>query len=316
MGYVLLSLALTAVSLMAEGPIQHSLHSRASPEVRRQGPTAPLIIADVNLVLVPVLVTDRKGRTISGLTQENFRLVEDGAPKNIVAFGSEDAPVSLGIVLDLSGSMKRKVAAARSAVRAVLDSATPEDEAFLMTFADHPELRVGFTRNFESLANALLFEGATGSTALIDAVYLALNEMHSARNPRKALLIVSDGADNNSRYRESELFSRAVETDVQIYTVAVNEDARNPEEKRGMFFIKRLSDVTGGLRFVVRARSDLPDAAAKIGIALRNQYVLGYIPSEGGQAGKWRKIQVSLDLPSRRSSLRVTARGGYYSPER
>jgi Ca-activated chloride channel family protein len=232
MGKVLLMVALTAARLMAEGPPPSRALHRISPELRREVSAAPSIITDVNLVLVPVIVTDRKGRTITGLRPENFRLLEDGAPRNILSFDSEDAPVSLGIVFDLSGSMKRQVPAARSAVRAMLDSAGTEDEVFLMTFADRPELRVAFTKDFESLPNSLLFDSAAGSTALIDAVYLALNEMRSARNPRKALLVVSDGADNNSRYRESELFVRAVEADSR-FTPSLSTRTRETWKRSG-----------------------------------------------------------------------------------
>ena len=293
-----------------------SFHRPANAIASRDRERVASIIADARVVLVPVTVTDKKGRTVTGLKPENFRLLEDGAPRDIISFGSEDTPISLGVVFDVSGSMRGKISQARSAVKAVLETVELEDEAFVMTFADQPNVQADFTRAFDSVANRLLLVNPGGSTALIDAVYLGLNRMRFARNPRKALLLISDGADNNSRYSESELFSRAIEADVQVYTIGINEDPRSLEERRGMFFLEKLSEITGGLHFMVRDRSELRNVAEKIAVAMRTQYVLVYKPGDGGPAGKWRKIRVKLDIPAGQGSLRVSARGGYYSPER
>jgi len=187
MNTFLLSLTLlvpaTALSAELQGSSFHRPLNHVSSQER---PRLASIIVDARLVLVPVTVTDRKGRAVTGLKPENFRLLEDGAPRDILSFGSEDTPISLGVVFDASGSMKRKFSEARSAVRAVLESADPEGEAFLMTFADRPETPVDFTRAFDLLPNRLLLVNPAGSTALIDAVYLGLNRMRSAQNPRKA----------------------------------------------------------------------------------------------------------------------------------
>lgn len=273
------------------------------------------IKVDVNLVLVPVTVTNRMGKVIHGLDRDNFRLFDDKVPQEIVYFSTEDVPCSVGLLFDSSGSMSDKIPESRLAAQAFLESANPEDEVFLMTFADRPSMKADFTSNFTAIQDPLLFANAKGSTALIDAVYLALERMRSAHNPRKALLVVSDGGDNHSRYSQRDLEAFAQESDVQIHAIGIHDNPRSTEEMNGTNLLEGLTTMSGGLHFIIRDINELSDVAGKIGEALHDQYILGYYPPANVTPGKWRKIKVKLVPPKGLPSLQVYARTGYYAPE-
>lgn len=267
---------------------------------------------EVSLVLVPVTVTDRTGRTILGLGRNKFKVFEDGLPQEIVSFSNEDAPSSVGLVFDVSGSMKNKMRVAREAAHRLLETANPEDEYFLVTFSDRPTMEVDLTQDISRINNRLLFVRPGGGTALLDAVYLALNRLRTARGPRKALVIVSDGGDNHSRYSQRELYSYAVETDAQIHALGIPENLRSG--LNGSWLLENMSGATGGLYFEAWNLKELPGQAARIGTALHDRYLLGYRPSSHAADGKWHKIQVKLDLPAGAPPLRVYARQTYQSP--
>ena len=273
----------------------------------------PKITHRVNsrMVLVPVTVTDRNGKSIIDLKREHFQVMDDTTPVEIVSFGREEAPVSIGIVLDLSGSMHTKRRHAVSAIREIVTRSGPSDEALLMTFSDSPELRVAFTHNVERVLDPLLLVGARGSTALIDAVYAGLQQMKRAKNPRRVLVVVSDGGDNNSRYTESELTSLALESDTQIYSISIHEAVASVQERSGVFLLSKLSENTGGLHFTVRDRRELPGVAAKLSTAVNNLYVIGYHPPEGFLAGKWRRVKIRIENPTL-GRLRVATKSGYF----
>jgi Ca-activated chloride channel family protein len=266
-----------------------------------------------HLVLVPVTVTDRNGNSVTGLEREHFQVLDNSELREIVSFSREDGPMSLGVVLDLSGSMKNKLHHAASAVRAITALAGPEDDAFLLTFGDRPAAPVKANGDIGSLANHLLSKTAHGYTALIDAVYKAMNEVRSMSNQRKALVVISDGGDNFSRYSESELKRRAMEADVQIYAISIVENSLRAEERRGVYLLKELATTTGGLHFTIRDRTELPAVAEKLARAMKDVYVIGYKPP-GTSPGKWRKVRVSVTAPTSKS-VRVSARPGYYDPE-
>jgi Ca-activated chloride channel family protein len=292
----------------------------ASTVLGQRKPSVPVaaktIRADVDLVLVSAVVTDRKGSAVTGLAADQFKILEDKVPQPIVSFSKEEVPCSVGVILDLSGSMRSKLPAATAAVRAFLKGFNPEDETFLMAVSSRPESLVNyFTDDAADLQNRLVAARAEGSTALVDTVYLALNRMRSARNARKALFIVSDGMDNNSRYSKAELLRTVQEQDVQIHTIGVA--ARVPgkkpvelvDESRGLALMTDLADHSGGLNFTVVNAEDIQPATTKIGQAIRDQYVVGYRPSNKADSGKWRSIQVKVTVPQ----LRAYARKGYYS---
>ena len=272
---------------------------------------------NVNLVLVNVTVTDPYGRLVTGLDQENFRVFEDGKEQEIMRFAEDDVPISIGMIFDVSGSMTDKIAKSRMAAVQFFKTANPADEFFLVDFADRAELATMFTSSIEELQNRLLFSAPKGMTALLDAVYLGMSEMKGARNARKALLIISDGGDNHSRYDYSDVKRFLRETDVQIYAIGIiDPDAcdRTPEECAGPGFLQGLASMTGGRTFTVRNLDDLSDIATKISMELRNQYVVGYRPRNTTRDGKWRKIKVKIRPPRGLPPLTVYSRYGYYAP--
>jgi VWFA-related protein len=293
-----------------------------SPRAKRGEATVDVprgdIRVDSTLVLIPVTVTDPLNRFVTGLDRENFRLFEDKSEQKVTHFASEDAPLSVGLVFDTSGSMGSKLDKSRQAVKQFFKTANPEDEFFLVQFNDRPELTVDFTTSLEEIQNRLTFTQAKGRTALLDGVYMALHKMRKARNPRKALLIISDGGDNSSRYTESEIKNLVREADVQIYAIGIFEmiasRGRTPEELSGPGLLSEISEQTGGRHFPVENLNELPDIAAKIGIELRNQYILGYTPMNQGRDGKYRRVQVKLVQPRGLPPLRAFWRLGYYAP--
>ncbi len=273
------------------------------------------IIKDVNLVLVPVTITDPMNRLVTGLEKENFQVYEGDKTQPIQSFSSEDAPISLGVIFDVSGSMADKIQKSRDAVVEFFKTANPQDEFFMITFADKPELIADFTRSVEEVQDKMITIQAKGRTALLDAIYLGIDKMRNAHNQKKALLIISDGGDNRSRYTEGEIKNLVREADVQIYAIGIYEAAPpTPEERAGPGLLTDISEVTGGRTFSIDNASELADVASKIGVELRNQYVIGYRPTNSAHDGKWRKIKVKLNPPKGLPPLHVYAKTGYYAP--
>jgi len=270
------------------------------------------------MALVNVTVTDPYDRLVTGLEKENFRVFEDGVEQEVVSFSSEDVPISIGVIFDMSGSMSDKVDKARQAAVQFFKTANPLDEFFLVSFNDRAELTSRFTSSVEDLENRMMFTEAHGRTALLDAIYLGLSEMRGARNAKRALLIISDGGDNHSRYNENDIKNFLKEADCQLYAVGVFDPlgirSRTTEELNGPSLLDELTDMTGGRVFPVENLNDLPDIAAKIGMELRNQYVLGYKPSNSRHDGTWRKIKVRLRPPRGLPPLNVYAKTGYFAP--
>jgi Ca-activated chloride channel homolog len=270
------------------------------------------------MVLVNVTVTDPLNRFVTGLEKEHFRLFEDKVEQEISQFSSEDAPISIGLVFDTSGSMGPKLQKSRQAAAEFFKTANPADEFFLVQFNDRPELSVPFTIDTDKIQSALTFTQSKGRTSLLDSVYLAMNEMKHAKNPRKALLIISDGGDNSSRYTETEIKSRVREADVQIFAIGIFESmssrGRTPEEASGPGLLNELAEQTGGREYPVENVAELPDIAAKIGVELRNEYMLGYTPKNRERDGKYRRVQVKLNQPRGLPPLKAYFRLGYYAP--
>ena len=271
---------------------------------------------DVDLVLVPVTITDPMNRLVTGLDKENFQLFEGSAKEDIKTFSSEDAPVSLGVIFDSSGSMSTKMDRAKDAVMEFFKTANPQDEFFMITFSDEPEVISDFTSSVDDIQSKLVFAVPRKRTALLDAIYMGISKMRQAKYPKKALLIISDGGDNHSRYTEGEIKSLVKEADVMIYAIGIYDRYFPTEEERlGPALLGEITELTGGRAFTVENPNDLGDVATKIGVELRNQYVLGYRPSKIVRDGKWRKIKVKLLPPKGLPPLRVYARTGYYAPE-
>jgi Ca-activated chloride channel family protein len=271
--------------------------------------------SDVDLVLVPVTITDPMNRLVTGLDRENFQLFEGKEAQEIRHFSSEDAPVSLGVIFDMSGSMSSKIERAREAVVEFFKTANPQDEFFMITFADKPEEISDFTQSVEDIQGKLVYTIPKGRTALLDAIYLGVSKMRQAKYPKKSLLIISDGGDNHSRYTEGEIKSLVKEADILIYAIGIYDHSFPTDEERlGPQLLSDLTELTGGRAFTIDNPNDLADVATKIGIELRNQYVLGYRPKNPVRDGKWRKIKVKLNPPKGLPPLRVYAKTGYYAP--
>jgi Ca-activated chloride channel family protein len=275
-----------------------------------------IVRKSVQLVLVPVTVTDQYNRIVPGLAQNDFQVYENKLPQPIKHFWTEGTPVSLGIVLDVSGSMSTKINRARDAITALLSSSNPQDEFFLATFADRPALLHDFTSDPEDIKTPLLLTTPKGRTSLLDAIVLALSTMNNARYQRKALIIISDGGDNRSRYTENEVKSRIKEADVLLYSIGIyDSEFQTPEEKLGPELLTDMSSVTGASSYTLDNPDDLPVAAEQISHELRNQYILGYSPDTTRHDGKWRKIKVKLAVPRNLPALKVKSKTGYYAPE-
>jgi Ca-activated chloride channel family protein len=291
---------------------------RARVTVRQQAIHPPPIQVDVNMVVVNITVTDPFDRIVTGLDQSNFQVFDEKVEQAIVAFSTEDAPISVGLIFDSSGSMGDKIEKSKEAALQFFKTSNPQDEFSLINFNERPNLISGFTSKFENIQDRLLFVKSGGKTALLDAIYLGLHEAKKATTSRKALLVISDGGDNHSRYTENDVKRAVREADVQIYAVGIFEPVsarlRTQEEARGPSLLAELADDSGGRMFTVEDVNELPDIAEKISIELRNQYVIGYKPSNLVRDGRWRRIRVKLNPPKGLPPLQVYSRTGYYAP--
>lgn len=303
----------------ASGAESVSVESRKSTTPTKTVASRPVDLrVNRTVVLINVTVTDPLNRFVTGLEKEHFRLFEDKVEQEITQFSSEDAPISIGLVFDTSGSMGSKLQKSRQAAAEFFKTANPSDEFFMVQFNDRPELSVPFTTDTDRIQSALTFTQSRGRTALLDSVYLAMHEMKKAHNPRKALLIISDGGDNSSRYTETEIKNAVREADVQIFAIGIFEAmanrSRTPEEASGPSLLNELAEQTGGREYPVENIAELPDIAAKIGIELRNEYILGYSPKNRERDGKFRRVQVKLNQPRGLPPLKAYYRLGYYAP--
>ena len=273
---------------------------------------------DVDLAVVNVTVTDPYNRLVTGLDPDNFRIFEDNVEQEVVTFSSEDVPISIGVIFDFSGSMANKVGKAREAALQFFKTANPQDEFFLVSFNERAELTSAFTNSVEDLQSRLMLTAPKGRTALLDAIYLGLSEMRGAHNAKRALLILSDGGDNHSRYNENDIKRLVREADTQLYAIGIFDPLgyrnRTPEELNGPSLLSEITEMTGGRVFSVEKIDELPDIATKIGMELRNQYVLGYRPSNKAHDARWRKLKIKLRPPRGLPPLTVYAKTGYYAP--
>lgn len=292
-----------ALAAQQSGP-RVEIKPRAASAARSADNT-PRIYLDVKLVLVPVSVTDKMDRPFRGLQKENFRIKDEGEEQEITTFSSEDAPVSVGVIFDASSSMRGKMKESREAVDRFLNTAMPEDEFFLLKFNDRPEQLSSFTTDTEDIRGLLRGVYATGWTALLDALYTGVQGMRKAGNSRKALLVLSDGGDNNSRYNELEIKDLVRESDVRIFAISIEDGSR---------LLKNLAKESGGRAFRVRKLKQLNEVIAKVSADMRSQYVLGYTPKKLNADGKYHKVKVEVIPPPGTPRLRIAWKRGYYAP--
>jgi Ca-activated chloride channel homolog len=281
--------------------ITPTVPSRPSALTGRSGS----IRVDVNLVLIPVTVTDVYERPVRGLQKSDFHLLEDGVEREITQFFSEEAPISIGIVFDASASMRGKMEQSLQAVREFLKMSLPGDEFFLMKFNDKPEPVSGFTSAAKDIEDSLPSIQPAGWTALCDAIYLGVHQMKHATHNRKVLLILSDGGDNNSRYTGREIKELVKEADVRIFSISILD--RSP-------WLDAIAEESGGRAFRVRKIEELPELAANISAELHSEYVLGFSPTDRTNDGLYRKIKVELMQPAGTARLRASWKRGYYAP--
>lgn len=306
-----------------DDPKREEVKEATKDDVRKDTAGTPFkpggtIHFDVDLALVNVTVTDPYNRLVTGLETDNFRVFEDNIEQEVVNFSAEDVPISIGVIFDFSGSMSNKVGKAREAAVQFFKTANPQDEFFLVSFNERAELTSSFTNSVEDLQSRLMLTAPKGRTALLDAIYLGLSQMRGAHNAKRALLILSDGGDNHSRYNESDIKRLVKEADTQLYAIGIFDPLgyrnRSPEELSGPSLLSEVTEMTGGRVFAVEKLDELPDIASKIGMELRNQYVLGYRPSNKAHDARWRKLKIKLRAPKGLPPLSVYSKTGYYAP--
>jgi VWFA-related protein len=273
---------------------------------------------DSALVQIPVHVTTASGASVTGLKRDNFHLFEDDVEQKITHFAMEDAPTSIGLLFDASGSMHNKMRQSYEAAAAFFKTANPQDEFFLVEFNERPKLSVTFTPDSDELYQRILRVHPFGRTSLLDAIHLAMVHMKNARSVRKAIVILSDGGDNRSRYTAREIKNAMLESDVQLYAMGIFEPEetrkRTLEEQNGPQLLGDLADQSGGRLYTVDRVDELPLISARIGNELRNQYVLGYVSTNDSRDGKYRHVKVKLVPPPDMPSLRSYNRQGYHAP--
>jgi VWFA-related protein len=301
---LLLGTTLTAFAL-AQTPVH------VEPRVKPEEPE-PVVRANIraesNLVLVPVTVVDRRNHPVTGLEPQNFKVFDDGVERHISAFAMDDEPVALGLVFDHSGSVSGILRNEATTTRMFLNTSNPDDDYFLVVFASQPELAVPLTQAKEEVQYRLLTTKGGGSTALYDGVMLGLNELKKSKLSRKALLVVSDGGENNSRYSHGELQKMVEETDALIYSIGF------PSDQANFPVLHWMAELSGG-RAIPAGAQDMPDIAAKIALELRNRYVLGFSAAAIPRDGKTHSLRVQLIPPHGMPQLKASWRRTYRAPE-
>lgn len=275
--------------------------------------------ADVDLVLVPVTVTDTWNHPVLDLRRRDFSLYENGAEQQVRYFSHEDGPISVALVLDCSASMKNKIEYEYQAVQEFFTNANAADEYFAVSVSDKPQLIATSADSIGTLQERLAASAAKGRTALFDAIYLAISQLRNSRYQRRALLIISDGGDNQSRYTRGEIKQVIEEADVLTYAIGIFDEEpipllRSLEERMGRNWLSELTDASGGRTIAADDRRKIPDIAAIISRELRSQYILGYRPTSAANDGKWRKITVKVAPASPSVRFQVRCRERYRAP--
>jgi len=275
------------------------------------------VITHTDLVTFTVTVTDTYGRFVTGLGQNAFTVTDDKVPQEITFFSDEDAPVSLGIVFDVSGSMGGdKINKAREALSKFIETSHARDEYFLIGFNNRAQLLLDHTRDSDALMQKLTFVQTHGQTALYDAVYLGVNKVTRGVHPKKAILLISDGQDNSSRYTFSELRRQLKESDVIIYAIGIVDSNDNSDlGYGGRAILEELAGVSGGKAFFPSTSAEMNDTFERIALELRTQYSIGFRPKSFANDGKWHKLKVKVQPPRGFPRLFVRGREGYFSTD-
>ena len=297
--------ALSAISTFAQTPVSTPPDDEDAP-----------VKVTTDLVTLTLTVTDPYGRYVSGLGQNAFTVLDNNQEQNITFFSDTDAPVSIGILFDVSGSMSgEKIARARKALERFINTSHPMDEYFLIAFNSRAQLLLDRTRNGEAVLDKLTLVQPKSNTALYDACYLGIERVTRGAHQKKALLIISDGQDNNSRYTFGEVRRLMKESDVTVYAVGIlgGGDSGSMIGMQGQAFLDELSGVTGGKSFYPNTNVELDEIFERIALELRHQYSIGYTPKDFAPDGKWRKVKVKVKPPRGLPRLTVRSREGYYA---
>jgi VWFA-related protein len=284
---------------------QPRVHITPSDHLRNPAtPVRPNLRLDVRMVLVPVTVTDGSDRPIQNLTPESFRIFEDDIEQKIVSFALEEGPVSVVFIFDTSSSMKNRMEQSIKAIDQFLKTLMPGDEFALVRFSDNPTLAEDFTRDPDEILRSLSFVRPEGWTALHDAICLGVQRLKAAKNPRRALLVLTDGGDNNSRYSESEVQNLVRESDVRVYSIGLFERPK---------LLEQLAADSGGRAFYVHRLDELPSTIERLSREFRTQYVLGYSSGSRPNDGKYRRVKVEI-LGATKRMWNIFWRRGYFAP--
>ena len=303
---ILVSVALlVCIARAADPEPQVSITPRAPLRARPASGRATLKV-DVNMILLPVTVTDAKDQPVTDLSPNSFRVLEDNVEQQVVSFHREEGPVSVGFIFDASSSMKNRVDRSVAAIQSFMETFTKGDEFFLIRFSDQPTLVTGFTQDPGEILSEMSSIQPLGWTALNDAIWFGVQTMRRAKNSRRALIVLTDGGDNNSRFSDAELRKLVQESDVRVYSIGLFERSH---------FLDVLGMDSGGRAFWARRLENLPETVEKLSREFRNQYVLGYYPKEKQTDGKYRRVRVEMIETIKRMPLNVFWRRGYYSPE-
>ncbi len=293
---------------------QPSTRPQPKFDIQSDGP----VKLNTELVTLTVTVTDPYNRLVTGLDRQHFEVFEDKVKQSIEFFNDDDVPVSMGIVFDVSGSMKGKVDRARDALKAFIDTSHGDDDFFLVGFNQRASLVAEFTDG-DTLSNKLTLVDPRGQTALYDAAYLGIEKVKQGRHNKRAVLLISDGQDNSSRYTYGELRKQLKEAGVQIYSIGIVEiggGSGGTLDLQGQAILEEIAQVTGGKAFFPRSAAELEDATTRIALELRHQYSIGYTPTNVKRDGQWHKIKVQVKPPRGLPSLRVQHKEGYYAVPR
>jgi Ca-activated chloride channel homolog len=293
--------------IMGIASAQQPVVSVKPEELLRSRPTSGRanLRLDVSLVLIPLTVTDSLDRPVTDLPKDSFRVFEDDVEQKIASLVREEGPVSVGFIFDNSRSMKGRLDESIKAVEQFLAAMLPGDEFFLIRFSDRPTVIRDFTGDPNEILSSLSFVRPDGWTALNDAIYLGVQRLKSAKNSRRALFVLTDGGDNNSRYSEWEVRDLVRESDLRVYSIGLF-------ERSGL--LDKLADDSGGASFCVRKLDQLPAVVERLSQQFRSQYVLGYLPDNRRNDGKYRKVKVELLQPTGHTPLHVLWRRGYFAP--
>lgn len=297
--------ALTGSAFAQNSDVRVSITPRVPTRLGARTLPSGVIRTDVNRVFIPTTVTDSSGRPLQGLRKQDFRIWEDGVEQGLSEFFTEEGPISVGVVLDISGSVKNKLDQAKQAVRRFLRLSAWADEFFLVTFNDRPQLMHGFTTSPDDIEADFAAAQPRGWTALYDAMFLGISHMKRASLNRRVLLVLSDGGDNNSRYTESEIMSLVREADVRIFSLSMQ--SHTPA-------LDKLANESGGRAYQVHDLDHLPEAAAALSAEAHAEYVLGFTPLERQRDGKYHSVKVEVLQYAGERPLHVSWRRGYYGP--